>query len=87
MRRRVLYDPASPAAAAAAGLLADEYDVTPWSAEAAPESVALTCNPALPIPGERSRVIGVVGAGAPGQWTFAAGRLRLSGVNRACAVR
>jgi HD-GYP domain-containing protein (c-di-GMP phosphodiesterase class II) len=68
MPRRVLFDPGSPAATAAAALLADEYDVQPWAMEAAPESVALTTDPALAAPGDRTRLIGMVDARAPGPW-------------------
>jgi HD-GYP domain-containing protein (c-di-GMP phosphodiesterase class II) len=68
MSRRILYDQASPAASAAAALLAEEYDVQPWSAEAAPESVGLTSDPALVTPGDRTRIIGVVDITAPGPW-------------------
>jgi HD-GYP domain-containing protein (c-di-GMP phosphodiesterase class II) len=68
MLRRVLYDPASPAALAAATLLAKEYDVQPWTLDAAPESVGLTSDPALVAPGERTRIIGIVEAEAPGPW-------------------
>jgi HD-GYP domain-containing protein (c-di-GMP phosphodiesterase class II) len=68
MPRRVLYDPASPAAVAAATLLAGEYDVQPWTLDAAAESVALTSDRTLVAPGERTRIIGVVEAAAPGPW-------------------
>ena len=68
MPRRVLYDPASPAASALAALLADEYEVQPWSLRAAQDSVALTSDPTLVSPGERTRMIGVVDAAAPGPW-------------------
>jgi HD-GYP domain-containing protein (c-di-GMP phosphodiesterase class II) len=68
MRRRLLYDARSPAAAAAAALLAEEYDIQPWAAPAATESVVLTSDPTSPAPGERTRVIGVVDATAPGPW-------------------
>ena len=68
MARRVLYDPASPAASALAALLADEYEVQPWSLQAARDSVALTSDPTLVSPGERTRMIGVVDAAAPGPW-------------------
>ena len=67
MRRRVLYDPGSPAAAAAASLLADEFDVRPWTADEVVESVVLVSTPGAP-PAERSRVIGVVDSAAPGPW-------------------
>jgi HD-GYP domain-containing protein (c-di-GMP phosphodiesterase class II) len=65
--RRVLYDAASPAAAGAAALLADEFDVRPLTAADAAESVVLTAGPGAP-PGPRTRVIGVVEATAPGPW-------------------
>jgi len=66
--RRVLYDPASPAALAAATLLADEYDVQPWSPHAALDAVGLTTDPALVAGATRTRVIGLVDAAAPGPW-------------------
>jgi HD-GYP domain-containing protein (c-di-GMP phosphodiesterase class II) len=65
--RRVLYDAASPAAAGAAALLADEFDVRPWTPADAAESVVLTDGPGA-APGPRTRVIGVVEATAPGPW-------------------
>src|SRR5690242_18637498 len=68
MPRRVLYDAASPAAATAARLLTDEYDVQPWTDESAPESVGLTSDPAQVAPGERTRMIGVVDTTGPGPW-------------------
>jgi HD-GYP domain-containing protein (c-di-GMP phosphodiesterase class II) len=68
MRRRVFYDSASPAASAAASLLAEEFDVQPWSAGGAPESVVLTSAPDWPKPGDRTRVIGVIDPAAPGPW-------------------
>jgi HD-GYP domain-containing protein (c-di-GMP phosphodiesterase class II) len=68
MRRRVLYDPRSPAASAAASLLADQFDVQAWAPGAAAESVVLTSDPALPAAGERVRVIGLVDSAAPGPW-------------------
>jgi HD-GYP domain-containing protein (c-di-GMP phosphodiesterase class II) len=68
MRRRVLYDPESPAAAAAALLLGDEFDVRAWMPGEADDSVVLTSAPDAPLPGARTRVIGVVDAAAPGPW-------------------
>jgi len=68
MLRRVLFDPASPAAAAAAALLTEDYDVQPWTVDAASESVGLTSDPALVTPGERTLIIGIVDASAPGPW-------------------
>jgi HD-GYP domain-containing protein (c-di-GMP phosphodiesterase class II) len=65
--RRVLYDAGSPAAAEAAALLADEFDVRPWAPPGAADSVVLTTRPGPP-PGRRTRVIGVVDATAPGPW-------------------
>ena len=54
MPRRVLYDAASRPAAAAAGLLAGEYDVEAWTPEAMADSVVLTANPALAASGDRT---------------------------------
>jgi HD-GYP domain-containing protein (c-di-GMP phosphodiesterase class II) len=68
MLRRVFFDPASPAAAAAAALLADEYDVQEWTAEAVPGGVGLTSDPAVVVSDERTRIIGVVDPGASGPW-------------------
>jgi HD-GYP domain-containing protein (c-di-GMP phosphodiesterase class II) len=68
MPRRVLYDPASPAALAAATLLAEDFEVQPWTLDAAPESVGLTSDPTLVAPSERTRIIGIVDAEAPGPW-------------------
>jgi HD-GYP domain-containing protein (c-di-GMP phosphodiesterase class II) len=68
MPRRVLYDPGSPAAAAAAALLAQDCDVRPWAPGAADESVVLTADPAWPAPGERTRLVGVVDSNLPGPW-------------------
>ena len=68
MPRCLLYDPSSPPALAAATLLANDYEVQPWTLAAAPESVALTTDPALVAPGERTRVIGIVDGNAPGPW-------------------
>jgi HD-GYP domain-containing protein (c-di-GMP phosphodiesterase class II) len=66
--RRVLYDAASPAAAAAAALLRGEFDVRAWAAGDAAEGVILTSDPGAPASGPRTRVIGVVDAAAPGPW-------------------
>jgi HD-GYP domain-containing protein (c-di-GMP phosphodiesterase class II) len=71
MPRPVLYDPGSPAAAAAASLLADEFDVRPWVSGEAAESVVLTADPERPRPAERVRLLGVVDAAAPGPWPAA----------------
>src|ERR687892_2392840 len=71
MPRRVLYDAGSPAAAAAAALLHDEFDVQPWVPAQAAESVVLTSDPQAPPPAERTRVIGVVDGAAPGPWPAA----------------
>src|SRR6267142_449094 len=68
MPRRVLYDPASPAALAAATLLGEEYDIQPWTLDAAAESVWLTSDPTLVAPDERTRIIGIIDAEAPGPW-------------------
>ncbi len=66
--RRVLYDAASPAAAAAAALLTDEFDVQAWVPATAAEGVALTSDPGAPALASRTRLIGVVDATAPGPW-------------------
>ena len=87
MPRRVLYDSASPAAAAAAKLLADEYDVRPWTAKAAPDSVGLTSDPALLAPDERTRMIGVVDPAAAGPWPAGWYALVPSGADRPLIAR
>jgi HD-GYP domain-containing protein (c-di-GMP phosphodiesterase class II) len=67
MPRPVLYDAASLAAATAAALIADEFDVTPWTAgSTADGAVVLTSDPLAVPAGERRRVIGVVDPAAPG---------------------
>ena len=66
--RRVLYDAASPAATAAAALIADEFDVQPWAPADAAESVVLTAPLATPPPGPRTRLVGVVDVTAPEPW-------------------
>jgi HD-GYP domain-containing protein (c-di-GMP phosphodiesterase class II) len=71
MPRRLLFEAASPAAAAAAALLANEFDVQPWTADAAAESVVLTADAAGGAPGDRTRLIGVVDPAAPGPWPAA----------------
>jgi HD-GYP domain-containing protein (c-di-GMP phosphodiesterase class II) len=68
MPRRVLFDAGSRAAASAAALLADEYDVQPWAADAAAETVVLTGVGGTATGGERTRLVGVVEAAAPGSW-------------------
>jgi HD-GYP domain-containing protein (c-di-GMP phosphodiesterase class II) len=87
MLRRVLFDPASPAAAAAAALLADDYDVQPWSVGAAAECVGLTSDPALVAPGERMQIIGIVDATAPGPWPAGWYALMPVGVGRPLIAR
>ena len=64
--RCVLYDAASPAAATAAALLADEFDVQPWVATRAEDSVVLVTHPGAASPGPRTRLVGVVDAAALG---------------------
>src|SRR5437870_5352878 len=87
MRRRVLYDPDSPAAAAAAVLLADEFDVQPWTPGEAAESVVLTSAPGGPPPGGRTRVIGVVDPAAPGPWPLSWYGLVPAGTGRPLVAR
>ena len=74
MRRRVLYDATSRAAAAAGPLLADRFE----TAELAPEAIAGAAAPTVVLVGEDSRlpppesrhvrVVGLVNATAPGPW-------------------
>jgi len=74
MPRRVRYDAASRAAAAAAGLLGDEFDVAPLSVSTAPSALA----PAVLLVGadaaaghwddRRLRVVALVEGEAPGPW-------------------
>jgi HD-GYP domain-containing protein (c-di-GMP phosphodiesterase class II) len=87
MRRRVLYDPRSPAAAAAASLLAGELEVQAWAAPLVAESVILTSDPGLPAGGERTRVIGVVDPTVPGPWPAAWYGLVAAGAGRALVAR
>src|SRR4029453_2877194 len=68
MRRRVLYDAPSPAAATAAALLADEFDVLPATTADPAEAVIMTSDPTSPDPGPPTRLIGVLAATAPGPW-------------------
>ncbi len=74
MRRRVLYDAGSRAAAAAAGLLADRFDTAALSAEAvagaaAPTVVLVGEGTELPPPESgQVRIVGLVDAAAPGPW-------------------
>ncbi len=86
-RRRLLYDPASPACAAAAALLADDFDVQPWTAEDAGESVVLMADPTAPAPGERTRLVGIVEATAPGPWPAAWYALVAAGAGRPLVAR
>ncbi|PYM35474.1 MAG: phosphohydrolase [Candidatus Rokuibacteriota bacterium] len=74
MRRRVLYDATSRAAAAAGPLLADRFE----TAVLAPEAIAGAAAPTVVLVGEDSRlpppesrhvrVVGLVNATAPGPW-------------------
>ena len=68
MPRRVLFDAGAPAAASAAATLADEYDVQPWAADGGAESVVLTGAGGTAAAAERTRLIGIVDAAAPGPW-------------------
>ena len=87
MRRRVLYDAGSPAAAAAAALLTDEFDVRAWAPPEAAASVILTSDPRTPTTAARTRVIGVVDAAAPGQWPSAWYGLLPAGAGRPLVAR
>src|SRR5205823_15600 len=66
--RRVLFDAGAPAAASAAATLADEYDVQPWAVDGGAESVVLTGAGGTAAAAERTRLIGIVDAAAPGPW-------------------
>ncbi|TMQ18851.1 MAG: GAF domain-containing protein [Candidatus Rokuibacteriota bacterium] len=68
MPRRVLFDAGSRAAASAAATLADEYDVQPWAADGGAEGVVLTGAGGAAAAAERTRLIGIVDAAAPGPW-------------------
>ena len=68
MPRRVLFDAGSRAAASAAATLADEYDVQPWAADGGAEGVVLTGAGGTAAAAERTRLIGIVDAAAPGPW-------------------
>ena len=87
MPRRVLYDAASRPAAAAAGLLAGEYDVQAWTPEAMADSVVLTANPALAASSDRTRLIGVVDPDAPGPWPASWYALVPAGAGRPLVAR
>jgi HD-GYP domain-containing protein (c-di-GMP phosphodiesterase class II) len=87
MRRRVLYDAASPAAAAAAALLADELDVRSWEVAQASEGVILTSDPHASATSAGTRVIGVVDAAAPGPWPAAWYGLLPAGAGRPLVAR
>src|SRR5437879_2013148 len=68
MPRLVLFDAGSRAAASAAATLADEYDVQPWAADGGAEGVVLTGAGGAEAAAERTRLIGIVDAAAPGPW-------------------
>jgi HD-GYP domain-containing protein (c-di-GMP phosphodiesterase class II) len=87
MLRRVLYDPASAAALAAATLLTDEFEVQPWTLDAAVGAVGLTADPTLVAPGARTRVIGLVDAAAEGPWPAGWYALVPVGAGRAVIAR
>ena len=87
MRRRVLYDAGSPAAAAAAALLTDEFDVRAWAPAETSEGVLLTSDPGTPPTTDRTRVIGVVDAAAPGPWPSAWYGLLPAGAGRPLVAR
>jgi HD-GYP domain-containing protein (c-di-GMP phosphodiesterase class II) len=87
MRRRVLYDLTSPVAAAAAALLADQFEVQGCSPAATTEGVVLTSAVDGPPPGERTRLIGVVDPSAPGPWPDAWYAVLPAGATRPLAAR
>jgi HD-GYP domain-containing protein (c-di-GMP phosphodiesterase class II) len=85
--RRVLYDAGSPAAKAAAALLADELDVVPWTGADAAESVVLVADPGVVSAGPRTRLIGVVDATEPGPWPSTWYGLVATGAGRPLVAR
>jgi HD-GYP domain-containing protein (c-di-GMP phosphodiesterase class II) len=85
--RCIFYDAASPAAAAAAALLADEFDVQPWVATHAAESVVLVTDAGVIPPGPRTRLVGVVDVAAPGPWPSSWYGLVAAGAGRALIAR
>jgi len=68
MRRPVLFDPRSPAAKAAAALVADEFDVAAYTSGTTVSGVVLTGERGMAQADPRVRLVGVVDAGAPGPW-------------------
>src|SRR5262245_56301431 len=68
MPRAVFYDPASPAAKAAAALVADQFDVTACTPGTPITGVVLTGVQGRTSADPGVRLIGVVDAGAPGPW-------------------
>jgi HD-GYP domain-containing protein (c-di-GMP phosphodiesterase class II) len=68
MRRPVFYDPASPAAKAAATLVSDAFDVSACTPGTPATGVVLTGAEGRTSANPRIRLIGVVDAGAPGPW-------------------
>jgi HD-GYP domain-containing protein (c-di-GMP phosphodiesterase class II) len=68
MRRPVFFDPASPAAEAAAALLTDAFDVVPCTAGTPAAGVVLSGAHGLSDAGAEVRLIGVIDASAPGPW-------------------
>jgi HD-GYP domain-containing protein (c-di-GMP phosphodiesterase class II) len=87
MRRRILYDAGSPAAAAAAALLTDEFDVRAWAPAETSEGVILTADCHMLPTTARARVIGVVDAAAPGPWPSAWYGLLPAGAGRPLVAR
>jgi HD-GYP domain-containing protein (c-di-GMP phosphodiesterase class II) len=68
MRRPVFFDPASPAAKAAAALVADAFDVAPCIPGTPAAGVVLTGHQGQTAASPLARLIGVVDADAPGPW-------------------
>ena len=68
MRRPVFFDPAAPAAEAAAALVADAFDVAPCISGTTAAGVVLTGGHGQAAAGPEARLIGVVDASAPGPW-------------------
>jgi HD-GYP domain-containing protein (c-di-GMP phosphodiesterase class II) len=66
--RRVFYDPRSPAAVAAAALLADRFVTRPWTADDEADGILLTGIAGEATAHARVRVIGLVDGAPPDPW-------------------
>lgn len=87
MRRAVHFDPEAPAAAAAATLLGDEFDVARWSGAAGADAVVLVGEQSAVRSGAGTRLIGVVDPRGGGPWPEAWYALVPDGAARDIVVR